>query len=169
MKIEILFNLEITEKRLLKLGFSKSTEPFTKGSHVYVIGSIMNDCGNYSPQITYDPDNKVIYEDGGGNVTYISPNRVNSMDDIKRFLKNTTIRHEKPLEHDKSVYEVILLNPGMKRLETIKTLKTLLDIDLKTAKELCDSAPVSLGKFSRNTAIINKTNLEKTGANIKLR
>ena len=77
---------------------------------------------------------------------------------------------EKSVIKQKTTYDVFLSNAGATYLMTMKIIKETLNIDLKTAKELVESAPTYIIKgMDKITAETLKEKLENAGAEVLLK
>ena len=84
------------------------------------------------------------------------------------ILMSTPIIEVKELEQTE--FNVYLKEIGGQKLQIIKKVKELLNLELKTAKELVDSAPCLLcEKTSKTNANTFKSELENFGAIIEIR
>lgn len=73
-------------------------------------------------------------------------------------------------EEEKTTATVILDSPGDKKLQVIKAVKAILDVDLKTAKGIVDAAPKEIKKdISAEDADKIKEQLEAAGAVVSLK
>jgi len=178
MKIifKIAIALDITEKRLLKLGFKKKTFTWKDNpKDVYVMGRHMNDCGSFEDTITYDPIEKQIDAQYGGNFPNFNHTKVETMYEIKEFLKTHSypddeIEYEKKYGKSGEGFDVILKSPGMQRIGVMKFLKTHFILTLDETKELVNSAPCKITNYhSKEMAKELKENLEKLGAEVELK
>lgn len=71
---------------------------------------------------------------------------------------------------EKSTATVILDSPGDKKLQVIKAVKAILDVDLKTAKGIVDASPKEIKKdISTEDADKIKEQLEAAGAIVSLK
>ena len=168
MKIKFLIEFDITEKRLLKLGFVVKRS-MANGVN-YVMGRYIDDCGYYNDQIIYNPYKKTITENWACNVgPSYKDQKVNSINDIKNFLEDITILKEKESNVIEGTFKIILKSPGMLRLNVLKNTKELLNLTLFDAKELIDNAPSLLkNNASKEEAMLIKKELESFGATIEL-
>lgn len=72
-------------------------------------------------------------------------------------------------EAEKTEFDVILKEPGERKIPVIKLVKDLLGIDLKKAKELVDNAPSKIKeKVSKDEADKIKAQLEEAGALVEV-
>ncbi|MBD3279029.1 MAG: 50S ribosomal protein L7/L12 [Candidatus Aegiribacteria sp.] len=72
-------------------------------------------------------------------------------------------------EEEKTEYDVILEDFGAKKIPVIKIVKDVLELNLKEAKELVDSAPSKLREaMDTEEAEALKKQLEEAGATVKL-
>ena len=147
IKIKLTVGLDVTEKRLLKLGFKPKVFNWHKSPKtVFVIGRHMNDCGSFDDTITYIPDEKTIEAHYGGNVYNLNSTKVESMYDIKKFLKerpHEDEEHEHELKYGKNLngFDVMLVHPGEQRIGVMKLLRDELKISLNECKDYIDSTP----------------------------
>ncbi len=73
-------------------------------------------------------------------------------------------------EEEKSTMTVVLDAAGDKKLQVIKAIKAIMDVDLKTAKGIVDSAPKEVKKdISLEDAEKIKEQLEAAGAIVSLK
>ena len=72
-------------------------------------------------------------------------------------------------EEEQTEYDVILEDFGAKKIPVIKIVKDVLELNLKEAKELVDSAPSKLREaMDTEEAEALKKQLEEAGATVKL-
>jgi large subunit ribosomal protein L7/L12 len=71
---------------------------------------------------------------------------------------------------EKEKFDVILVSPGTKKIQVIKTLREITSLGLKEAKQLADQSPKEIKKnINKAEANIIKEKLEKSGATIELK
>lgn len=71
---------------------------------------------------------------------------------------------------EKSEFDVVLVNPGAKKLEVIKVVKNVTGQGLKEAKAMVDGAPSTLKEgASKEEAEAMKAQLEEAGAEVELK
>ena len=173
MKIKIIISLDVSEKRLLKLGFKKKNFIWNKKpKDVYVIGRHMNDCGSFDDTITYDPIEKEIEANYGGNfyIPYIA--KVKSMYDIKKFLKEHSHKDDEKTYGNRKTrngFDVILKHPGQARIQVMKLLKDELNLSLTECKEFVNSTPKLIKNYSESEEAMKlMKKFEDLGALIEL-
>merc|ERR1711982_276601 len=65
---------------------------------------------------------------------------------------------------EKEKFDVILVSPGTKKIQVIKTLREITSLGLKEAKQLADQSPKEIKKnINKAEANIIKEKLEKSG------
>jgi len=73
-------------------------------------------------------------------------------------------------EEEKTEWDVILKDFGAKKIQVIKAVRAITDLGLKEAKELVESAPVTvLSAVSKEVAEEAKAKLEAEGASVELK
>ena len=73
-------------------------------------------------------------------------------------------------EEEQTAFDVVLNSFGDKKINVIKTLRTLTGLGLKEAKTLVESAPVNLKEgVSKEEAEDAKSKLEEAGATIEIK
>ncbi|MDO4773191.1 MAG: 50S ribosomal protein L7/L12 [Bacillota bacterium] len=71
---------------------------------------------------------------------------------------------------EKTEFDVVLVNPGAKKLEVIKVVKNVTGQGLKEAKAMVDGAPSTLKEgASKEEAEAMKAQLEEAGAEVELK
>lgn len=71
---------------------------------------------------------------------------------------------------EQTEFDVILKEAGGQKLKVVKTVKEMLNIGLKDAKELVDSAPKALKeKVTKDEAEALKKELEELGATVEIK
>ena len=72
-------------------------------------------------------------------------------------------------EEEQSEFDVVLKAVGDKKIQVIKTVRELIGLGLKEAKELVDSAPAKIKEgIAKEEAEELKTKLEESGAEIEV-
>jgi large subunit ribosomal protein L7/L12 len=75
-----------------------------------------------------------------------------------------------PVAEEKSSFDVILSSGGANKLNVVKEVKNLLNLGLKEAKDLVDSAPQPLKSgISKDEAEQLKAKLEEVGASVEIK
>jgi large subunit ribosomal protein L7/L12 len=75
-----------------------------------------------------------------------------------------------PAVEEKSSFDVILSSGGANKLNVVKEVKNLLNLGLKEAKDLVDSAPQPLKSgVSKDEAEQLKAKLEEVGASVEIK
>jgi large subunit ribosomal protein L7/L12 len=75
-----------------------------------------------------------------------------------------------PAVEEKSSFDVILSSGGANKLNVVKEVKNLLNLGLKEAKDLVDSAPQPLKSgISKDEAEQLKAKLEEVGASVEIK
>jgi large subunit ribosomal protein L7/L12 len=75
-----------------------------------------------------------------------------------------------PAVEEKSSFDVILSSGGANKLNVVKEVKNLLNLGLKEAKDLVDSAPQPLKSgISKDEAEQLKAKLEEAGASVEIK
>lgn len=176
LQIEITLGLDITDKRLKKLGFKKKNFVHSHESKtVWTIGSHMGDSGHFGDTIVYDPERKRIEANYGGSVYMPSISKANSMTDIKRFLKDHPHSDDKR-EHQENFgeygngFEVVLKHYGLAKIGCMKVIKDHMKLSLNETKILVNAVPVSVAKnVCKDEAESLKKKLEDIGAEVELK
>ncbi len=76
---------------------------------------------------------------------------------------------EAPAE-EKTEFDVVLLSPGDKKIQVIKTVRAITGLGLKEAKELVDSAPKPIKEgVSKEEAEDVAKQLEEAGAQVEIK
>lgn len=176
MKVKLIIELDVTEKRLLKLGFKKKTFTWKDNpKDVYVIGRHMNDCGSFEDTVTYDPVEKQIDAQYGGNFPNLNHTKVESMYGIKEFLKTHSypddeVEHVKYFGEEGNGFQVCLINPGVARIGVMKILRDELKVELKDAKHIVNVTPsIIKSECCKEEAEKLKNLLEDIGAIVELK
>ena len=77
---------------------------------------------------------------------------------------------EAPAEVEKTEFDVILANPGEKKIHVIKAVRAITGLDLKAAKELVEAAPKAVKeKVKQEEAEDIKAKLEEVGAIVEIK
>lgn len=88
---------------------------------------------------------------------------------IKNEQDNQQIEKEKKQE-EKTTYTIIMTSYGDNKLNVIKTIRTILDLGLKEAKEFVEKLPATIKENIQKTDIEKiKTALETSGAKIEIK
>ena len=75
-----------------------------------------------------------------------------------------------PAAEEKTEFDVVLTNAGAEKIKVIKVVKEALDLGLKDAKELVESAPKTLKEgISKESAEELKKALEEVGASVEIK
>lgn len=81
-----------------------------------------------------------------------------------------TAAEEKPVEEEKTEFDVVLVDTGSSRVQVIKTVRELTALGLKEAKELVEAVPkVIKEKVSKEEAAKAKEALEKAGGKVEIK
>lgn len=71
---------------------------------------------------------------------------------------------------EKTSYSVIMTNYGDNKLNVIKTVRTILDLGLKEAKEFVENLPAKIKEnIQKEDAEVLKSKLEESGATVELK
>jgi large subunit ribosomal protein L7/L12 len=71
---------------------------------------------------------------------------------------------------EQSSFDVILVSDGGSKIPVMKVVKTILDLGLKEAKELVESAPADIKKgVSKEEAETIKTQIEEAGGKVEIK
>lgn len=74
------------------------------------------------------------------------------------------------VQKEKTVYSVFMTNYGDNKLNVIKTIRTILDLGLKEAKEFVENLPAKIKEnIQKEDAEVIKSKLEESGATIELK
>jgi ribosomal protein L7/L12 len=65
-------------------------------------------------------------------------------------------------------FDVVLVNPGERKIQVIKAVREITYLGLTEAKDLIDSVPQRVGRFPRNTAREVVAKLEAQGAEVRM-
>lgn len=77
---------------------------------------------------------------------------------------------EGPAEVEQTEFDVVLLGPGEKKIQVIKTVREITGLGLKEAKDLVDNAPRAVKEaVDKATAEEVKAKLEEAGANVEIK
>ena len=77
---------------------------------------------------------------------------------------------EAPAEEEQTEFTVVLTGIGAKKIQVIKEVRAVTDLGLKEAKDLVESAPVTVKEnISKEEAEAIKEKLETTGATVELK
>ena len=176
IKVKIEIGLDITEKRLLKLGFKKKDfQYFKEPKAVFVIGRCMGDTGSFHDTIIYDPYKNEISSHYGGNFPMFDNHKVDSMYDIKKFLKERSheddeAKHELKYGKASEGFDVVMVRAGLSRINVMKLLRDELDLPVQECKAFVDSTPkVIKNCFTGEDAKELKRKFEEVGAEIELK
>lgn len=75
-----------------------------------------------------------------------------------------------PAAEEKTEFDVVLTNAGAEKIKVIKVVKEALELGLKDAKELVESAPKTLKEgISKDAAEALKKQLEEVGASVEIK
>ena len=75
-----------------------------------------------------------------------------------------------PAAEEKTEFDVVLTSAGAEKIKVIKVVKEALDLGLKDAKELVESAPKTLKEgISKESAEELKKALEEVGASVEIK
>lgn len=75
-----------------------------------------------------------------------------------------------PLGEEKTTFQVILANAGDKKIQVIKEIRAVINLGLKEAKDLVESAPKPIkDNASKEEAAKIKATLEAVGAKVEIR
>jgi len=179
MKINFEIGFSVTEKRLLKLGFKPKDFIYEKKpKRVFVMGRYMDDCGYFNDIITYDPIEKEIEVFYGASISFHDKKKVESMIDIRNFLKGRDVedhqiefekKYGKIDEGKTSGFDVVMINPGLSRINVMKLLKSDLNLSLQECKDFVDNTPkVIRNCFEAKEAEKLKSKFENIGAQIEI-
>jgi ribosomal protein L7/L12 len=171
--MKIIIALDVTEKRLLKLGFKKTVNVFN-GDEVFVVGRRMDDTGEFGDTIEYNPQQKTIRASYGTNAGWPIYAKIDSMYDLKRFMNDNPHGDEEAYhlkKYPKKVtIDVWLIDCSGTRTSTIMEVKKILNMDLQLARKLVMKAPVLIKACSTASEAEDiKHRLEAKGAEIHLR
>ncbi len=84
--------------------------------------------------------------------------------------KKTEITESNNKIEEKTTQSVIMTNFGKSKINVIKTVRTILDLGLKEAKEFVEKLPAMIKKdISKDEAETLKSKLESCGAKIELK
>lgn len=76
----------------------------------------------------------------------------------------------KPVEEEKTEFDVVLVEAGANRVSVIKTVRELTGLGLKEAKELVEAAPKAVKeKVTKEEAAKAKESLEKAGGKVEVK
>lgn len=82
----------------------------------------------------------------------------------------STAAEEGPEEEEQTEFEAVLSSFGDSKVQVIKALRGITQMDLKSAKALVDSAPASLKSgISKEEADEIKSKLEEVGATVEIK
>ncbi len=77
---------------------------------------------------------------------------------------------EEAEEVEQTEFDVILANPGEKKIHVIKAVRAITGLDLKAAKELVEAAPKAVKeKLKKDEAEDIKAKLEEVGAIVEIK
>ncbi|MCK4667870.1 50S ribosomal protein L7/L12 [Candidatus Dependentiae bacterium] len=77
---------------------------------------------------------------------------------------------EEAEEAEQTEFDVILANPGEKKIHVIKAVRAITGLDLKAAKELVEAAPKAVKeKLKKDEAEDIKAKLEEVGAIVEIK
>ena len=77
---------------------------------------------------------------------------------------------EKPSKEEKTEFSVIMVDYGSSKLNVIKTMRSILDLGLKEAKEFVEKLPATIKEnIQKKEADDIKSKLESSGAKIELK
>lgn len=86
----------------------------------------------------------------------------------KQVFKNEENKESENKE--KTIYSVIMTNYGDNKLNVIKTIRTILDLGLKEAKEFVENLPAKIKENAQKEEAENiKSKLEESGATVELK
>ena len=78
--------------------------------------------------------------------------------------------NDAPAAEEKTEFDVVLTSAGAEKIKVIKVVKEALDLGLKDAKELVESAPKTLKEgISKESAEELKKQLEEVGASVEIK
>lgn len=83
---------------------------------------------------------------------------------------NSATSEEKVKSEEKTTFTIIMTSYGDNKLNVIKTVRTILDLGLKEAKEFVEKLPATIKENVQKTDLEKiKTALETSGAKIEIR
>lgn len=84
--------------------------------------------------------------------------------------QNTTDKNTPTKTSEKEKFNVVLVAPGTKKIQVIKTIREITSLGLKEAKQLVDQSPKEIKtNISKIEANEIKEKLEKSGATVELK
>ena len=93
-----------------------------------------------------------------------------SLNSQNEQITNKTVQVKEDEKKEKTEYKIVMTNYGNNKLNVIKTIRTILDLGLKEAKEFVENLPATIKEnIQKEEAEIIKTKLEESGAIIELK